>query len=342
MEILAVGEHDVVVADPAVRAVYQLIRAHLADARIPVLIHGETGVGKELVAVALHEWSRRREGPFVTLNCAAVPDTLVDSVLFGHRRGAFTGADGDRLGLFRTAHGGTLFLDEIGEMSEHAQSKLLRVLETQRVRPVGDTDEVGVDVRVVAATNRSLRKEVEKGRFRKDLYFRLRGAPLKIPPLRERPADLVVLAEKFLLDACIEAGRAPTKMSEEFVAELRGCRWPGNVRELESAMSYLGIVVEQPVLQKRHFELWSGASADLLTDSLLTGSLVGTAGQTDFRPIAEEIAELERDRMRRALVATRGRRNEAAALIRMPLRTFTTKLKAYGLDRLELGAGGQR
>lgn len=335
VQMYVVGSKDVVVADGGVQKIFKLIRSRLANATLPVLIQGETGSGKEIVAAAVHEWSRRHTGPFVAVNCAALPDNLIESALFGHCRGAFTGADIDQQGLVRAASGGTLFLDEVGEMSEQAQAKLLRFLETKRVRPVGEHSEIPVDVRVVAATNRSLRAEVKQGRFRKDLFFRLRGATIKIPPLRERPSDIDALAEKFLFDACTRAGTPMKKPTRGFIAELHEHAWPGNVRELETAMNYLGVVIDDPELTAEHFRSWCDATVDLMFDSLMTGAGGHqTADIVSFKPIADELADLERDRMRRALIATDGRRNEAAALISMPLRTFTTKLKQYELDRM--------
>ncbi len=331
VQLLVVGSRDVIVADPRMRELYDLVRDRLADAELPVLIRGETGAGKELIAAAVHEWSPRGAGPLVAVNCAALPDALVESALFGHRRGAFTGADVDQQGLLRAAHRGTLFLDEVGEMSEHAQAKLLRVLETKRVRPVGESAEIEVDVRIVAATNRSLKDEVKAGRFRRDLYYRIRGAEIRLPPLRERPSDIDALAEKFLLDACMRTRQPMKRLSEAFTAALHAHTWPGNVRELESAMTYLGTIVEGPVLELEHFTAWCDASVDLVVDAATTRAVTS---DLSFRPIADELADLERDRMRRALISTDGRRTEAAALISMPLRTFTTKLKQYELDRL--------
>lgn len=335
VQLLVVGSRDVIVADASMVKIYDLIRARLADAALPVLIHGETGAGKELVAAALHTWSSRHGGPFVAVNCAALPDALVESALFGHRRGAFTGADADQPGLIRAADGGTLFLDEVGEMSEHAQASLLRVLEARRVRPVGEHVEIPVDIRLVTATNRSLRDEVKAGRFRRDLYYRIRGASIRIPALRERPADIDALTEKFLLDVCSRTGQPVKRLSAGFVEAVHAHPWPGNVRELESAMTYLGTVVDGPVLEASHFATWCEATVDLTFDALTTKAMTP---DLPFRPIADELADVERDRMRRALVATEGRRNEAAALISMPLRTFTTKLKQYELDRVTFPA----
>ncbi|MBL0196563.1 MAG: sigma 54-interacting transcriptional regulator [Myxococcales bacterium] len=216
----------------------------VVDTRVTVLIEGETGVGKELVASAVHYRSRRREKLFVSQNCAALPENLLESELFGHKKGAFTGAHDDKKGLFEIADGGTLFLDEVTEMPLSLQSKLLRVLQEGEVRPVGATHERRVDVRIVAATNRNLEKEVAEGRFREDLYYRLKVFPLRVPPLRERREDIPPLAEHFLLRFSSEFGRPAAGFTQQAMELLQGYDWPGNVRELQNEVQRLCIQVD--------------------------------------------------------------------------------------------------
>ncbi len=214
-------------------------------AESPVLLTGESGTGKERVAHALHALSRRRGGPFIAENCAAIPDSLLESVLFGHKRGAFTGAIKDHPGHFVAAHGGTLFLDEIGEMKPALQAKLLRVLQEGEVRAVGDSRTRRVDVRVLAATNQDLEAAVREHRFREDLYFRLNVLRLELPPLRERGDDIVLLARCFLAAATATTGR-PLTLAEDAVAALRAARWPGNVRQLQNEMQRLAALCDGP------------------------------------------------------------------------------------------------
>src|SRR5512134_3029676 len=201
-----------------------------------VLVFGENGTGKELVARSIHAMSRRRNGPFVEVNCAAIPEELIESELFGHVKGAFTGALADRRGKFEMAGGGTLFLDEIGDMSLKTQAKVLRALQEQVVEPVGGTTSVHVDVRVLAATNKDLPAEIRAGRFREDLYFRLNVIPIFVPPLRDRESDIPLLAEHFMALMAAEYGRRPKRLAPEASARLQHYQWPGNVRELRNVM----------------------------------------------------------------------------------------------------------
>jgi len=214
----------------------------------PVLVTGESGTGKERVAHALHTLSRRSKGPFVAENCAAIPDTLLESVLFGHKKGAFTGAIKDHPGHFVEAHGGTIFLDEIGEMRIPMQAKLLRTLQEGEVRAVGDTKTRKVDVRVIAATNQDLEAWVKAGRFREDLFFRLNVLRLEMPPLRDRGRDIVVLARRFLGEAAAKAGR-PLALSPEAEAALLAAKWPGNVRQLQNEMLRLSALTDGPTVR---------------------------------------------------------------------------------------------
>jgi DNA-binding NtrC family response regulator len=211
-----------------------------------VLVTGENGTGKELVARAIHESSRRRGGPFVKLNCAAVPADLIESELFGHERGAFTGAVAARKGKFELADGGTLFLDEVGDMPAAMQAKVLRVLQEGEFERVGGTQTLRCDVRVVAATNKDLQAEVQAGRFREDLFYRLNVVPIHAPPLRERREDVPELAARFLVEACDRNGRRPMRLAREAVLALQAHDWPGNVRELRNLVERLAILCDGP------------------------------------------------------------------------------------------------
>jgi transcriptional regulator with GAF, ATPase, and Fis domain len=216
----------------------------VVDTRVTVLIEGETGVGKELVAASVHYRSRRRDKLFVGQNCAAMPENLLESELFGHKKGAFTGAHEEKKGLFEIADGGTLFLDEVTEMPLSLQSKLLRVLQEGEIRPVGATQERRVNVRIVAATNRNLEKEVSEGRFRDDLYYRLKVFPLRVPPLRERREDIPLLAIHFLERYSTELGKSAGGFSQQAMELLQGYDWPGNVRELQNEVQRLVIQLD--------------------------------------------------------------------------------------------------
>jgi serine/threonine-protein kinase PknK len=233
-------------------AVLELIEK-VAASTLPVLIQGESGTGKELIARAIHRRSPRRDKPFVTENCAAIPETLLESELFGSKRGSFTGADRDRKGLFQTADKGTLFLDEIGDMSLAMQSKLLRALQDGEIRPIGGTQSILVDVRVVSASNRLLRDLVAKNRFREDLYYRLSGVTIELPPLRDRTADVPLLAEHFLRRIAAEMRREPPRLGDSAREALVRHPWPGNIRELENQMRRcLALLQGESVIERHH------------------------------------------------------------------------------------------
>jgi len=231
-------------ASAAMREIFAKIRK-VADSRSSVLITGESGTGKEVVARTLHFSGARRDKPFIPINCTAIPEGLLESELFGHKKGAFTGADSNKQGLFERAHGGTLFLDEIGDMGGGLQSKLLRVLQDGEVRPVGGTESVKVDVRIVAATNKDLHAQIEAGAFRRDLFYRLNVIPLHIPPLRERPEDIEVLARAFVER---HADGVPRSLSADALRRLERCHWEGNARELENVIERSLAMSENPIL----------------------------------------------------------------------------------------------
>jgi len=241
----AAGPGEMVGSGPALRRLLDLVR-RAAPSEGRVLVTGENGTGKELVARAVHDGSRRRERPFVKLNCAAVPVELIESELFGHEKGAFTGAVAARKGRFELADGGTLFLDEVGDMPAAMQAKVLRVLQEGELERVGGAQTLRVDVRVVAATNKDLPAEVAAGRFREDLYYRLAVVLLHAPPLRERREDIPALADRFLAEACERNGRRPMRLSREAHLALQAHRWPGNVRELRNLVERLAILCDGP------------------------------------------------------------------------------------------------
>jgi DNA-binding NtrC family response regulator len=315
-EIAPSTSEDIVGASAAMREVQKAI-GKLADSDVTVLIAGETGTGKEVVARALHRYGRRRAKPFVAVNCAAIPSELLESQLFGHVRGAFTGAVTDRIGSFRDAHGGTLFLDEIGDMDLAMQAKLLRVLQERVVTPVGGKP-VGIDVRIVAASHRDLRAAVSQGLFREDLFYRLGVVPLTLPPLRDRLADIIPLAEHFLT----QAAEPSRRLGADAAAFLLGYAWPGNVRELQNAMLRVNALVRRPVI----------AAADLAF--LAAPSLKAGADTTDWLSgdLPSAVSRLEAAMIRRALAASGGNRTEAAKMLGIHRQLLHTKLLRYGLE----------
>ncbi|WP_437275129.1 sigma 54-interacting transcriptional regulator [Sorangium sp. So ce375] len=325
-----IGERTILVADAAMIRLFELIR-RLAASDLPVLVLGETGAGKENAAAAVHHWSARAPKPLITLNCAALPETLVESELFGYEKGAFSDARAPKPGLLERAHGGTMFLDEIGELPLGVQAKLLRALEAKRITRLGDVRDREVDIRIVAATNRDLEAEVRAGRFRQDLLFRLSAAVVELPPLRHRRRELPILARLFLAEACARTGRPAIELSEAALAALFAHPFPGNVRELKNAMEYAAATADGPVLDP-----WSLperiVGLDVPPRPAADTPAPAAAAPARFRPIAEELRDLECTRIRQALDAADGIQTRAAALLGMPIRTFTSKLKQYGIS----------
>ena len=300
----------------AMRPVLELI-PRVADSQSAVLILGETGTGKELVARALHSEGTRQHGPFVAVNCSAIPASLIESELFGHARGAFTGADRSRQGLFAAADGGTLFLDEIGEFPLELQAKLLRVLQEGEIRRVGDTASRQVDVRVVTATAQDLASEVSRGRFRADLYYRLAVVEIHLPALRDRLEDVPLLADHFIARIAARERRSPPELSEQAIAALQSYHWPGNVRELEN-------FIEKTLIFNR------GEQIDIDT---LPGELRRSNRDTlkDFSLKAAS-QRLEREYIQKALAETGGNRTHAAKLLEISLRSLIYKIKDYDIQ----------
>jgi DNA-binding NtrC family response regulator len=281
-----------------------------------VLILGESGTGKELVAQALHHNSNRKKGPFVAVNCAAVPATLVESELFGHVRGAFTGATDRRMGRFEQADGGTLFIDEIGDFELGLQAKLLRVLETLTLTPVGGHEDRKVDVRVIAATSRDIRKMLEEGTFREDLYYRLNVVTILLPPLRQRTDDIPILVEHFLREISVQKHTAPRRISPEVMRRFEAYRWPGNVRELRNTLERMMVLAEGEVLTENDLpEEIMAASNSLAAPKEMTANLT--------------MDELEKLAITKALEQCAGNRTHAAERLGISVRTLQRKLRHY-------------
>ena len=318
---------------------FEQMRA-VAPTRSTVLLVGESGTGKELVANALHHASPRRDERFLALNCGAIPSDILESELFGHEKGSFTGAVGRKIGKFELAHRGTLFLDEISELYPELQVKLLRVLEERRVMRVGGSDLVDVDFRLVAATNRELEREVAAGRFREDLYYRLKVVTLRIPPLRERREDIPLLAEHYLGRFCAEHGREPMRLAADAAEALVEHPWPGNVRELRNLIETVVVFHRgeeiaradlPPEVRGAKGEAWPAlplARADAPASAAApAASRPVSSPPSPARPLT--MAEVEREAILATLARTGGRRAEAARLLDIGLRTLQRKLKEY-------------
>ena len=308
------GLPNIVAADPKMLAVLEMLE-QVADSPASVLITGESGTGKDLIARALHFSSSRREAPFIPINCAAIPENLIESELFGFVKGAFTDARQGKTGLFVAARGGTLFLDEIGEMPLPLQPKLLRVIDDKRVRPLGATEETPIDVRIVAATNTDLDRAIDEGRFRSDLYYRIATVTLAVPPLRERPEDLPLLMKHFLVRASAEAGKPTLRVEPDAMECLMRYRWPGNVRELQNA-------IQRGIILCRN---------NRLTVKDLPPRVAGT-GIPSAKLFEDVVArrvsldQVERDYVRSVLDSVNGNKTEAAAILKIDRKTLYRKL----------------
>jgi two-component system nitrogen regulation response regulator NtrX len=285
-----------------------------------VLILGESGTGKELVARTIHHTSRRKNGPFVEVNCAAIPEELIESELFGHVRGAFTGAVADKSGRFEQANGGTIFLDEIADMSLKTQAKVLRVLQEQVMERVGGTQRIKVDVRVLAATNKDLTAEIRAGRFREDLYFRLNVIPLFVPALRDRQGDIPMLAEHFIALFAAEAGKRPKRLAPEAAARLQQYHWPGNVRELQNVIARLLI-----------FVLGDTITAQDLGSLGRDGVPEAPADRGPVRPLSEARDDFEKDYILQTLAAQQGNMSRTAEVLGVERSNLYKKLRAFGI-----------
>jgi two-component system, NtrC family, nitrogen regulation response regulator NtrX len=287
-----------------------------------VLIFGENGTGKELVARNIHQLSRRRTGPFVEVNCAAIPEDLIESELFGHVRGAFTGAVADRRGKFELAHGGTIFLDEIADMSLKTQAKVLRVLQEQIMEPVGGSNRIKVDARVLAATNKDLTAEIRAGRFREDLYFRLNVVPIFVPPLRDRQEDIPLFADHFMALLAREYGRRPKTFESDALVAMRQYPWPGNVRELRNVIERLMIMVPGDRISSRDLTFFDQAQP---ADGRASAQIVASA------PLHEARDQFERDYILRALAAQQGNISRTADMLGIERSNLYRKMRSFGI-----------
>jgi DNA-binding NtrC family response regulator len=327
------GAPQIVGEDPGLKQV-SIALQRAAGTDTSVLLEGESGTGKELFARALHALSQRADGPFVAINCAAIPENLLETELFGHEKGAFTGAANRKPGKFELAHRGTLFLDEIGELPITLQPKILRALEDRRFERVGGTSLISVDVRVVAATNRNLRTAIASRQFREDLFFRLSVFPITIPPLRDRPNDIMMLAKHFIDRFCRDVNKNPLMLAPTAVDELLKYPWPGNVRELQNCIERAVILTEGDTIHARHLSL-SFREAPPMPAAVaeddgpwsridLTGTLAAATSRV--------VAEVEKRKIGQALKEAGGNRTRAAEVLQVGFKTFTAKLREHGLD----------
>ena len=296
--------------------VFQVIEK-AANSEAPVAIYGESGTGKELVAQAIHKIGDRRKGPFLQLNCAALNEALLESELFGHVKGAFTGAYRHRIGRFEAAHRGDIFLDEIGDLPESIQIKLLRVLETKKFERVGDQTTIGVDVRIITATNKNLTEYIARKKFREDLFFRINVIPIYLPPLRERMDDIPLLVHTFMKRLRTKTGKAITGLSGAAMERLTNYRWPGNVRELKSALEYAFVLCEQGVIAPSQLP---PHIADNICESEMLPSL-------RLREITEE-----KEALLKALQQCGGNQSRAAKVLGISRGTVWNRMKKYGID----------
>lgn len=301
------NQKEILTADPGMKKLVALA-GNLATSDITVLIYGESGTGKELLARYMHKFSRRKDKPFIAVNCAAIPDNLLESELFGHEKGAFTGAIEKKKGKFELASGGTILLDELGEMSMMLQAKLLRVLQEREIDRIGGKEPIQVDVRVIATTNRDLKKECLEGRFRDDLYYRLNVFPVTVPPLRERPDDIPLLASHFVEKFSTLAGKKISGFSENAADLLKNRQWDGNVRELENVIQRAVFLCKGKII----------ASDDLMLEDTIEG--------TGFRG---KIRDMEKDLILQTLRNMNGNKTMAAKVLGVSVRTIRNKLNEY-------------
>jgi two-component system, NtrC family, response regulator AtoC len=318
------GEQTMIGESPGLkRALQRLDRAGKSD-NATVLIQGETGAGKELMARYLHAHSARAVGPFIEINCSAIPEQLLESELYGHEKGAFTDAKRFKKGLVELAHGGTLFLDEIGEMSPSLQAKLLRVLETRTFRRVGGHADITVDVRVVAATHRDLKRDLADGKFREDLYFRLNVVPVEMPPLRERTEDIQILAEHFIKRFCRELGRPTSRLHPDALALFFDYPWPGNVRELRNVIERVLLLEAEDEILPEHLPV------EIARPKPRSGAPVPSH---PFPPgVVRPLAEIEKLAIEHSLRVCDGNKTRAAQLLGISRQTLRTKLKEFALE----------
>ncbi len=313
---------DIVAKSKKMQEIFEIVRK-IAPYKTTVLIEGESGTGKELIARAIHNISPRRNKKFIPVNCGAIPETLLESEFFGYTRGAFTGADSDKKGLFEEADGGTLFLDEVAELPQQLQVKLLRVLQEGEIRRIGDVKPIKVDVRIIAATNKDMEKEVEEGRFREDLYYRLNVVNIKIPPLRERIEDIPALVSHFIDKYNQLHGKVVRKVSPEVMKILLNYNWKGNVRELENVIERAVLLSNSDTITTEHIPEY------LLSEDVKAGDSIDLKDELDIKKICRK---LEIQLIKKALQQTGGNKTQAARLLGISTRALLYKLKDYEIE----------
>jgi DNA-binding NtrC family response regulator len=316
-ELQKVHHFDYIIGkSEAMQKVFEIVKT-VAESKATVLIYGASGTGKELIARAIHLNSPRRDRPFVTTNCAALPETLAESELFGHEKGAFTGAIKETKGRFESAHSGTLLMDEISEMSLFLQPKLLRVLQESAFEKVGCTDSVQVDVRIIVTTNKDLKEQVKLGKFREDLFYRLNVVPISLPPLKDRKDDIPLLAKHFLTKYSTENNKSIAGFADNLMTKLMNYDWPGNVRELEKAIERAVVISKESVLQNKDFPL-------------LQQETVSSGFDIEVIPMMS-IKDMEKMQILKALKFCKGNKTQAAKLLGISVRTLRNKLKEYNI-----------
>lgn len=341
LEAVTEENRSMIAEDPAIRAVLEMAD-QVAPSTASILISGDSGTGKELMARYIHQKSQRKSGPYISLNCAAIPENLLESELFGHEKGAFTGAVARRLGKFEEANGGTLFLDEISEMDINLQAKLLRAIQEKEIDRIGSNKPIKVDIRLIATTNRDLEREVKAGTFRQDLYFRLNVINLTLPALRERKNDIPKLA-RFFIDKYAKQNGVPIKpLSEAALDKLLNHSWPGNIRELENIMHRAVLIARGDQIGPEAIGVGSESSVAMRATQVVQkpdGSAVTPADQL----VGKTIAEVERDMIIKTLDKTLGNRTHAANILGISIRTLRNKLKQYGDEGISVppAAGGE-
>lgn len=322
LEAIAADHDDFITQDPAMRSVFKLVD-QIAPSDASVLIVGESGTGKEVMARYIHAHSRRKDKPFISVNCAAIPENLLESELFGHEKGSFTGAIARRVGKFEEANQGTLLLDEISEMHPRLQAKLLRAVQEREIDRVGGTKPIPVDIRLLATSNRDLEKEVREGNFREDLYFRLNVVSVELPPLRQRPQDIEILAKYFVEKYCKANGLATKHLMPNAIEKLRSYKWRGNVRELENTMHRAVLVSNIDEINKDAILIPQGnANQNTLASTPQEGS-------SSAAFVGRSVAEVEKDLILGTLSHCLGNRTQAANILGISIRTLRNKLKQY-------------
>jgi diguanylate cyclase (GGDEF)-like protein len=332
--LMLLDKKEVIIRSEKMRELFELVD-RIAKSTITVLIQGETGVGKEVVAEAIHAKSDRVNKPLVCVNCAALTETLLESELFGHERGSFTGADQTKIGLFETANGGTIFLDEIGEMPLKTQAKLLRVLQAKKIMRVGSNKEIDTDVRVVAATNRKLEEQVEKKLFREDLFYRLNAATITIPPLRERKDEIPYLVNSFIKECCEENGLPKKELSPEALDVLMKYSWPGNIRELRNTIERSVVISEGETIFKEALtsKLTSEYPSDKPHHTSTIDSMSNEMDSTVVGDMKEIVSTYEKDIILNALKKSQWNQTKASEILNVPRRTLVSKIKKYKIKK---------